>query len=488
MNKKVINGKGYNIINLFDEFISFETENNLLDGSSDVSLLWEKMRFYIFTKILNQLEVTVPAHNPPVFKGKKTFFNKLKHLTINNPFLSLRRPKYLIFSHPRRKEMKDGNYYDIYTDPICEQLPTKDYVVIERKYFGSNLEPVRTKNIKYLDVFEHIELVRNWIKRRLEKYLSVNIKTEKFNLDADMERLQTEIQKRFNLVIDFEKVGRNHYYNSKINIKRYRAILSWFKPEVIILVVSYVFEDLILVAKEMKIPVVELQHGIIHKYHAGYSYPHNLKKRTFPDYMLTFGSIWREVAEMPIYENNVITFGFPFISKKVFEYRDVQKKNQIIFLSQGNVGAQISQEAIRFSERDRKIKIIYKLHPGEYSIWKERYPELYENHKKHIITVIDSDQPELHKILAESKYVVGVNSTTIFEGLRFGCRAIILKIEGFQSLDWLIERGLCKLVDADSHWDLPEERAKDKSIEYLFSIKPCDIVNVLEKIINAKDC
>ena len=83
---------------------------------------------------------------------------------------------------------------------------------------------------------------------------------------------------------------------------------------------------------------------------------------------------------------------------------------------------------------------IYKLHPGEYSTWKENYPKLVEADKLDNFSVIDSNEPELYKLFAESEYQVGAFSTAIYEGLAFNCKTFIVDVPGVEYLDDLVEK------------------------------------------------
>ena len=98
----------------------------------------------------------------------------------------------------------------------------------------------------------------------------------------------------------------------------------------------------------------------------------------------------------------------------------------------------------------KDLKIIYKLHPGEYETWRENYPELVEASDFDNFEVIDNSEIPLYRLLAESNYQVGAFSTAIYEGLMFNCKTFILDVPGVEYLDDLIDEGyVFKIKDVD---------------------------------------
>jgi hypothetical protein len=176
--------------------------------------------------------------------------------------------------------------------------------------------------------------------------------------------------------------------------------------------------------KTLKIPVIELQHGTIHKYHFAYSFPGSRRtKRTFPDYLFTFGDFWKKCVEFPIKKDCIFSVGYPFLEKEAAKYFEVIKKNQILFISQGSSGKELSKFAVDVTNySDLNYNVVYKLHPGEYHRWKREYPWLYKERDK--IKIVEESIP-LYRLMAESKTQVGVSSTAIYEGLYFGLNTYI---------------------------------------------------------------
>ena len=79
------------------------------------------------------------------------------------------------------------------------------------------------------------------------------------------------------------------------------------------------------------------------------------------------------------------------------------------------------------SERFPKKKIIYKLRPEEYTNWRKYFPKDLYNRSN--VYFVDNENDELYKILNNSKYVIGTNSTVLIQALPFS-QVIVLKADG----------------------------------------------------------
>jgi UDP-N-acetylglucosamine 2-epimerase len=140
---------------------------------------------------------------------------------------------------------------------------------------------------------------------------------------------------------------------------------------------------------------------------------------------------------LPINYGNIKIKPFKFLEINKKRYSNIKKLNQIIILSQGNIGNKLAQLVLNKFELFKNLKIIYKIHPGEYDRYK-KYTALNKLINIHNnIEIIEN--MDLHKLLAMSKYQLGVNSTAILEGIEFGCRTILFDISGVEYMTKFIK-------------------------------------------------
>jgi hypothetical protein len=418
-------------------FLKFEEDLNLFSKKIGGVYFWERIRFKIYRKIIIILGISGQPHT----KAESSFIDKiylksLYYSILKNPFLS-RKKNIIFFGHHRRKLMEDGKWWDIYCDPIIENLNKKDYVYLENPYLNTHLRPSKTENIKYLDIIRLIKRIRG--KFNFTK-IFLTVHEEEYLND-----LGEKIRQYFGINIKLRDIVCHSLASRRKLLGTYIYLLKRIKPKIVILVVSYGKETFIEACKTLNIPTVELQHGTIYKYHFGYSFPGNKRiKRMFPDYFFAFGDTWKNHLELPIEKENIYSVGYPFLENGISKYSGYTKKNQILFISQGSVGKELSKFAVEFSKQnDLNYTIIYKLHPGEYYRWQKKYPWLLNDK----IKVVDSDSPPLYQLMAESKIQIGFSSTSIYEGLCFGIKTYLYgDIAGV--MDYLLKRGYAERISS----------------------------------------
>ena len=335
--------------------------------------------------------------------------------------------------------MQDGLWWDIYCDPVIEHLSNiYKCVLLESPYLNAHLTPSKTKNIKYLD----LPVFLAGLLRRT-KLIRFSLSKYEQNIIGEIQNI---IEKNFNIHFDeFPVLLLNQLYFRKSIFSFYTWILKKSRPKIVVVICGYGNKIFIEACHKLSIPVVELQHGSsVGRYHIGYSFPkkHDNEIR-FPDYLLTFGDFWKNRSEYPIGSEKIFSVGYPFFEIEVSKYKNIKKRHQIIFISQGTIGHTLSAFAVQLNSiKNFSYKIIYKLHPGEYSRWRKEYPWLVGSG----IEVIEDDKKSLYCLLSESKIQIGVYSTAIYEGLGFGLKTFLINLPGIEYMHELIEYGAVTVV------------------------------------------
>lgn len=430
---------------ILEIFLEFEKKNHLFNEEVRGVKYWHFIRFEIFYQVLSQRENLNQPHTIMPFNLKRFWlvFKQIKNFFTRNSFLFLSEKDVLVLNHPRR--VKNGEYYDcIYTDNILEKI-NYSYYVLEKPYLEEHFTPIRTKNLRYLDFIRVIAESYSVIKRKgmhssLSESERQRIKTiiEILNQEMDSDINPNKIINLVEKLIFFDKVY-SWYFN---------YILNRINPKVIIEVIHYSWENLILnkIAKQKGIPVIELQHGTMGKYHIAYNFKNKPDLISFPDYIFMFGQFWKDTTRLPINQWRAKVVGWPFYEQKL-SLREKKIKNNyqtILFISQGQIGKELSKVALELSKLIdlKKYKIIYKLHPGEYKRWEKEYFYLKNND----IEVIDNNDHDIHYYLSQADVQVGVASTAVFEGLGYGLKTIVYKSSGHEYLEELYSNNIAFLA------------------------------------------
>jgi len=446
---------------LHRQFLQFEEEFDLFNKRVAGLLFWERIRtriyFQLYFKRLEAKTDLIPTYSKP--HRLKFYLSSLFNL-VRNTFLTSRKDL-LVVGHPRRLLGADKRWWDIYTDTFLDHLDMT-YVAIEENHNTEHRSPARTSYLHYFDFLDVIALLRSFLG------------FTKISLTSNERSMLLELQE---VLFDRFEISINLVYFVTITLKiraaklpLYTKLLKRIKPKLVLLVNSFGKETLIEACKLLKIPTAELQHGIINNFHPTYAFSNQQRKYTFPDYMLVWGDYWKDNIDFPISQNNIISVGFPFIERELAKYRNVSKKQQILFISQGYVGNNIAKLALDLShEIGSTHTIVYKLHPAECDNWKEIYPFLVDSE----VDVIDRKDALLHKLFAESIAQVGIGSTALFEGLAHGLDTYILDTAGAEYFEDLAQKGLVQMIssaeDFLKHFNTRKEDAPADT-ELLFKI------------------
>jgi len=426
-------------------FLRMEEDLDLFDQRIDGVYFWERIRFPLHHQILESTGIIGRAHTKlerTVANRSRSALRSLKNVFVKNPYLASK-SELLFLGSSRRKLGEDGKWWDIYCDPIIQHLDGS-YTYLESAYLNGHLTPAKTENIRYLDLPLYLAAARR-------KFNLVRLSLTGSERDL-LKNIQERIAARFNVTIDLEEVVQRNLFIRKSVLPAYQTLLERVSPKLVFVVCSYGRETFIEACKTMEIPVVELQHGVIGQYKLAYSFPGSKRaKRTFPDYLFSFGDFWKTSVEYPISKDRIYSVGYPYLENEARRYSGIEKRDQLLFISQGTIGKEMAKFAVELSEReDFPLGIVYKLHPGEYARWRKEYPWLAEAD----IQVVDDDHIPLYKLFAESRIQIGVNSTAIFEGLNFGLKTILLNLPGVEYMDQLVKEQIARVVSS------PEELAE----------------------------
>jgi hypothetical protein len=424
-------------MSLVDRFREFENEYATFEIEITNVPIWERIRTGIFSDIqqqsgTGQAHTSIDLDTIDNLRGAKLWF---RSLVSKNPYLAP--PSDVLFvGHPRRKKEDDGYWWDIYCDPVHEHC-SFDSVHLEKPYLLDHRSPAKTNSIRYLEFAQY----SGTILRKLG-LCNVDLDTDEL---SSLGKLEEEIQRRFDVDTDIKSQVQHLLQNRKCRLPLYKRLLDRIDPEIAVVVVSYGKETFIEACKQKGIPVVELQHGLIYPDHFGYVFSGTRTKTTFPDYLLTWGEFWKNGVEFPIPDARVISVGYPYLEESIDKYDGINTKQQLLFISQGTIGEELSKFAMEVQQHSKiDYDIVYKLHPGEYDRWQDEYPWLVDAE----FDVIDRSEPPLYELFAESSAQVGVGSTAVYEGLAFGLETFVYDYSGSKVLKPLVDDGSAKLISS----------------------------------------
>jgi hypothetical protein len=411
-----------------------ETDLRLFDTQVHGVTVWPLMRMSMYYKICTATDVFSTPHSERLSAGSVAHYALN---TIKAPFRTSlhggEKKKYLVFDHPR-KVLVGGAYVDIYTESLLALLPSEDTEVFENWYEGRHwTTPMPNRHV--LDDLA--------VGAALAQMKPLRLKSAEKDFVAEIEkRVQADFGIRVSMRANVKKEIRHHLYCVQYFLKLLRAK----QPERVFLVVSYSWykRALIVAAKQLGIETVELQHGTFSPYHLGYNFPLDTGEvACFPERFYSFGNYWNKLARLPIEPDKIETHGFAHFHNQLKHLGEAKKEaKRILFISQGVIGKHLAVVGKAVAELLPDYTIAYKLHPGEYTLWKTDYPELMAASELPNVEVLDNSNSGLYEQFAASKYLVGAFSTAIYEGLALGCVTFIVDVPGVEYMDGLVENNI----------------------------------------------
>ncbi len=421
---------------IVEKLLEREAQYQLCEKEINGFQYWQYERFNVY-RCMRQVD------GADLGKGKVNVWQLLKYYLCNSDCLKERKPiDFCFISHPRR-QFVNGYYECIYTDALAKKFPAS--VTLENFFAKDHFHPIYSKNIIYMDrpiiESEIYEKLMGLFSRK--KGIADQIYRE---LATALNGLLTEEQ-----IMKIARHAASDYYRYKYLRMRFKRILKQINPKIVIELVSYGPKCMIVneICKDMGILTIELQHGWLGKEHMAYNYASKGTIRQFPNKICLFGDYYKTRAAFPISEENLVVTGFPYYERELQKYSEYKRQDTrytVLFLSQGMYAKSLPQLAVdlRKKTKEEEVRILYKLHPGEYSNWEQTSPILQGKG----IEIIGLKDMPLYECFANSDMQIGAYSTTIYEGLGFGLRTLIFDQNSEKYAQELIEEGIAERIES----------------------------------------
>lgn len=416
---------------LLIHFLDFEDQNKLFDIELNGIKIWGFIRCWVYTFLVTAAKnIDLPVKS----NMKNTVWkNALKSIFYFIKSTRIKQSDILIIPHPRRVKQDDNKYYCLYTDFLKEHLE-KHYstIALEEPYWAeyigsktSHFYPVPYNNIFYTDIYEIDFLIK--------KFFTKSFNRKQFTDSLDIiEKLLEKIDIFFNTPIRaYKDILLDLVLYVILMLKKYERIFNKVNPKVLIeFYCPGVFRNIMTyIANSRDIPVIEMQHGVYATENIFYKFKRKAVYTPLPNYVFAFGDALFDKMFLPFtdIQSHVFNVGYIFLDKKLEEYTKNVNSNprttNILIISQGTLNRELrlfTKELAALITPDDDIHIIYKKHPYEKEV---NYSDL--SHKN--ITVVGNNSKDVYFYLSQATCQVGVYSTVLYEGLRFGLPTFVVK-------------------------------------------------------------
>jgi hypothetical protein len=399
----------------FDQILEIEADPEILKFRADAYdyPLWLLVRHRLFWEVQKSYFDLDEPDNLISHKNLY-FFDKVKYLYFSlrkNPFFFAKKD-ILIFASSIDNRLKDGKYSHIVYDAYCNIFP-KNTLLLESSYKFNFFRPRINEQVAYYDIVpimanigsKLIDICENDSKVVAEfiYFLKNRLKVLGIEEPAFVNKLEALVIKSIKKIT--------------VNEILYRALFAKLKPKIIIVECGHYgpSSQIIAIAKQRGIIVVEMQHGYIGKSHIAYNFHDSIMAQIawyLPEYFFTFGDYWSDSIRIP---GKKITIGKLLIEENRTKASE-KKENTVLIISSGTMYKEVC-EFVRLSY-DALDKLGYKVvlrpHPTEKGQIDARYGKLLATG---IVLDVNMD---LYERLRSVKMVVSLEvSTVLYEALAF---------------------------------------------------------------------
>ena len=264
----------------------------------------------------------------------------------------------------------------------------------------------------------------------------VTRKLTRAGIEAKWAKVVALFEAEFGVKLDSLALPKALLLNLEADVAVFTDYFKRSKVQDLYLVDAYSNQWIVLAAHAARVKVHEIQHGFVNEFHPAYSYPLGSPKLDHtPDELLLWGEFWAESVSLP----TGMTAKVSGASRAFNETRDALSKisrdpKQLMFTSQGAVSEELQKAAVAAALALPDFNVIYRLHPNEDLA---AYPQtgvpknFSYSHKT----------PVFLELLAQSTYLVGAFSTTLYEGMALGSKVLVLPLPGFENMKRAIESG-----------------------------------------------
>lgn len=427
-----------NLRSLLDRFIELESKKSFFDILINDVFLWRYIRFDIYDSLCIKYHFCNKKPSYRYVEKNKLSPEQIEFKCTSGNVKNACQRDVLIVPHGRRFYENKGYYRCIYTDLLSKRIDESYYLLDYGDVFRGFL-PIRDINRLFFDIAEWKETysIQGKTDRRLEEGILEN------RIIRPVEDF-FDVSFTFNKICDIKRTSWFFISEYQVYKEYFRWILNIIRPKVVIIVCYYSFIMMTLceVCKEKKIPVVELQHGIINDMHVSYNFKNGGSFEWFPDYIFTYGDFAKK-ARFPIDKDKIKSVGFPELESKINTIQK-HKIKKILFISSIKIELAFCADSLSKLLNNENYELIYKLHPLEIKGWRSKYAGLFDENN---IFIDDSMNKTIYDYFNEVDWVIGVSSTSLYEATVFPVRIAIMSVADYQLLSELYSNGFAYLFE-----------------------------------------
>jgi hypothetical protein len=227
-----------------------------------------------------------------------------------------------------------------------------------------------------------------------------------------------------------------------------RLLVTYGEPRAVFVLCGYDQHIPFQIAiRQRGVPLIELQHGVIHENHPGYIFGAHDPGLHVPDHLLVFGEHYGELVERGSrhWRGRWSVGGHPWLAAKREQFSACRPEELVVIFGQNLPTVQEQVRACAIGLRARlptSVRIMIKPHPAE--------KNAHQHYAQPISLGVEVAPPsaDSYELLGRCRLAVSVFSTIAVEALAFGCQSVVLRSSNwFEDIQRCIDAGMIQAAD-----------------------------------------
>jgi hypothetical protein len=328
-------------------------------------------------------------------------------------YLESRAPQYIFIAGQRIRQK--GHFIDVISDHLYE-LVSQDAVAVE--LMNKAAISYRKMLLGGKTRIPPVAVRRNRIENDLPQIV---------------EAISSAVKRHFGVSIDTHNLILRPLLGFRENKAFYLHLFAQHRPNAVVCTNNGTLYGLFSAGKEMRVPILELQHGGSNSRTIFWSYPKSIPSShpglVLPTAYLTFSEFWNGNTHFPVKLTRTIG------NDNLYQKRIAGDDNGVLIVSTYMHHEPLLKLAFELSDLAKQKKIYYKLHPHQFE-QKAAIVAACRGKRNIVIVSDDMDFPELFKLC---NHVVGVHSTALYISLQAGKKVCLYKRSNYYWHDDVFE-------------------------------------------------
>jgi hypothetical protein len=405
-------------LSIVDRFLGLEHELGLFERNVRGVAYWPLMRLAAINRVAAKRGFY--ANTSTLLARKMPAGEKLRRLARFNPLLSTQRRRHVVVRGALQYQAGAASS-DLYTDPILGDLPAEETEIVDLNEAGLAVDRMGEIRATSAYALDRVKALAGSVHSRIVPRSAAWQRAR-----AELLEVERRFAAEFDAHVPLASLALANIVHFRAMHFAWRRYFRLRRPSFVILgVQGYGYEGLVRAAHDVGATVVEMQHGTIYRGHLGYHFPGRRSVPDVPDVFLAFGPRWERLAEFPS-NMRCGSFGFRALAEARARLRgpEAERRRQVAVLTADPFHAELAVEAARvLAAPPLGLAVTLRPHPAD----PFDYRAAIAAAGMPGIAFAGPERP-VHELLASSEYAVTGFSTTLFEAMYFGCKAIAMPL------------------------------------------------------------